>query len=221
MSYDPAHAKTEQFANPQYATPQVNPIAAQPATQATTYVVGTVAPPQHAAYAQPYVSATPPVQYNGPPRRPYPRNRWGDSICDWPLNLYPSCYCVCCVCCGMYLAAQIGQKTGYSNMNAVLWAFFAFCVLGFFLQIFFGSVLIVWIPMAFAGIYAIGLRLHIVRRENITDCGANPVMGECCVAFWCWYCSVAQMARHVYGYNKVLDGDGDPFRPDSYAPMEV
>lgn len=86
----------------------------------------------------------------------------------------------------------VGQKTGYSNINAVLWAFVAFCILGFFLQIFFGNVLIVWIPMAFAGIYAIGLRLHIVRRENITECGSNPILGECCVAFWCWYCSVAQ-----------------------------
>lgn len=28
------------------------------------------------------------------------------------------------------------------------------------------------------------------------------------------------VARHVYGYTKVLDGDGDPNRPDSYGPAE-
>jgi len=27
------------------------------------------------------------------------------------------------------------------------------------------------------------------------------------------------VARHVYGYTKVLDGDGDPDRPDNYAPI--
>lgn len=74
-------------------------------------------------------------------------------------------------------------------MNAVLWTFVAFCVLGFFLQIFFGGVLIVWMPMIFASLYAIGLRLHLARRDNITEMG--PV-GEACTGFWCWYCSVAQ-----------------------------
>lgn len=38
-------------------------------------------------------------------QRPAP-NRWRDSICDWPANMYPSCYCVCCCCYGMYLVAQ-------------------------------------------------------------------------------------------------------------------
>ncbi len=27
------------------------------------------------------------------------------------------------------------------------------------------------------------------------------------------------VARHVYGYKKVLDGDGDPSRPDGYGGM--
>lgn len=116
MSYNPGQGKTEQYAeqyaNPQYSTPSTsspNPIAAQPVPpQPTTYIVGTVAaPPAQAAYAQPYMHAMGGVQQTEPPpRRQYPRNRWGDSICDWPLNLYPSCYCVCFVCCGMYLAAQ-------------------------------------------------------------------------------------------------------------------
>lgn len=35
-----------------------------------------------------------------------PINRWADNICDWPKNLYPSCYCTCCVCWGLYIQAQ-------------------------------------------------------------------------------------------------------------------
>ncbi len=90
--------------------------------------------------------------------------------------------------------------------------------------------------MIFAFCFALGLRLFIVSKEGINECGANPCLGECCVGFWCWYCSVAQsksfvfgnvifcliclmyvVARHVYGYSKVFDGDGDPFRPDQYS----
>lgn len=28
------------------------------------------------------------------------------------------------------------------------------------------------------------------------------------------------VARHLYGYKNVLDGDGDPDRPDNYAPQQ-
>ena len=28
------------------------------------------------------------------------------------------------------------------------------------------------------------------------------------------------VARHLYGYTKVLDGDGDPDRPDNYGPVQ-
>eukprot|EP00429_Kryptoperidinium_foliaceum_P092581 CAMPEP_0176184792 /NCGR_PEP_ID=MMETSP0121_2-20121125/1006_1 /TAXON_ID=160619 /ORGANISM="Kryptoperidinium foliaceum, Strain CCMP 1326" /LENGTH=74 /DNA_ID=CAMNT_0017523195 /DNA_START=381 /DNA_END=605 /DNA_ORIENTATION=+ len=71
--------------------------------------------------------------------------------------------------------------------------------------------------MFFAFFFAIGLRIHLANRENIQDFGG--CFGEFCCGFWCWYCSVTQMARHVYGYTKVLDGDGDPDRPDNYAPI--
>lgn len=27
------------------------------------------------------------------------------------------------------------------------------------------------------------------------------------------------VARHLYGYTKVLDGDGDPYRSDNYGPV--
>jgi hypothetical protein len=28
------------------------------------------------------------------------------------------------------------------------------------------------------------------------------------------------VARHVYGYSKMLDGDGDPERADGYGPVQ-
>lgn len=74
-----------------------NPTVARPVQpQQPTYVVTA---PQVVNYQPQRVD-------NNAGRRQYPVNRWGDSICDWPRNLYPSCYCVCCVCCGVYLAAQ-------------------------------------------------------------------------------------------------------------------
>ena len=107
---DPAQEKANQYGQqPMY----VNPIAAQPVPSSA---YGTVAAPIQPGQAVVFAS----VQQGGYPAnnvvggnvlypsngRPYPRNRWGDSICSWPENLFPSCYCVCCVCCGMYLAAQ-------------------------------------------------------------------------------------------------------------------
>mmetsp|Transcript_10499 Transcript_10499/g.11320 ORF Transcript_10499/g.11320 Transcript_10499/m.11320 type:complete len:228 (-) Transcript_10499:164-847(-) len=221
---DPVQVKVDQYSN------NANPIAAQPVAApytTTNYGVnpgysGTTATPvQH----QPMVVQSVPTGYaSGSPNplfvqngRQYPQGRWGDSICDWPTNLFPSCYCVCCFCCGMYLAAQIAQKVGYSSFRSVLLAFVGFCIFGFILELIIGGVWIVWIPMIFAFCFALGLRLFIVSKEGINECGANPCLGECCVGFWCWYCSVAQMARHVYGYSKVFDGDGDPFRPDQYS----
>lgn len=94
--------------------PQANPVYvgntyAQPAygNQPTTYVQ----PVTYTAAAAPqqvYVQQVQ-VQHVGHPgmevRRPAPY-KWADSICDWPKNLFPSCYCVCCFFSGIYLTAQ-------------------------------------------------------------------------------------------------------------------
>jgi hypothetical protein len=55
----------------------------------------------------------PPIPYAGVtninvPKRPPPigTGKWADDICDWPANLYPSCFCVCFVFDGIYLGAQ-------------------------------------------------------------------------------------------------------------------
>lgn len=109
---------------------------------------------------------------------------------------------------------------GYSNFFTVWGVFIILCIIGFFLELFVGGGLIFFVPAIFAFTHAIGLRIFIAQREQIRNCGTNPCLGEFCVGFWCWYCSVTQMARHVYGYNKVLDGDGDINRPDGYGQVQ-
>ena len=86
----------------------------------------------------------------------------------------------------------VSQKVGYSSFQSVITAFVCFCIFGFILQLIIGGLWVVWIPMIFAFCFALGLRLHITNKENITECGTNPCLGEFCVGFWCWYCSVAQ-----------------------------
>jgi hypothetical protein len=48
---------------------------------------------------------------------------------------------------------------------------------------------LVLIPLLFSFVVSIMLRMHVVRTENITECGP---FGEFCAGFWCWYCSIAQ-----------------------------
>lgn len=121
----------------QYDTPHI--INAQPVTQNPTYsVVGTVAaPPTYVANAAPYGSQPVYVQSNGMPintsngqpvaGRQRVTGRWTDNICDWPSNLYPSCYCICCVCCGMWLVAQSKcHKTYYYYTFSLLFLFYIF-----------------------------------------------------------------------------------------------
>ena len=89
MNYDPAADKINRDAGVVSAQPvaayEVRTIAAAPTAH-------NVAPQYH---AQGRATAVRPMQ-----------NRWKDSICDWPNNLFPSCYCVCCCCYGMWLLAQ-------------------------------------------------------------------------------------------------------------------
>jgi len=114
----------------------------------------------------------------------------------------------------------MSEKTGMSSFKSVLTGFAIVWVVALILQFIVGGAILWWLPMICAFLYAMSLRLHIVRKDHITECGENGAFGECCCACWCWYCSVAQMARHVYGYSKVLDGDGDPERGDGYGPVQ-
>lgn len=224
MSFDSYTAKVEMANNANPPTSdQDNPIvSAQPAVYSShAAAVGTVAnaPPQQAQQAG---TLHQPIQPNAQIRARPPPNRWADSICDWPSNLFPSCWCVCCCYCGMWLVAQMAQKTGCCKFTTVLWVSVGVWIVTFTLEVALNRGFMIWLPIVYSLIFSIMLRLHIVKQNNITECGTYPypaMLGECCCGFWCWYCSVAQMARHLYGYSKVLDGDSDPDRPDNYGPQ--
>lgn len=143
--------------------------------------------------------------------------RWKDGLCDCGNNMFPSCFCATCCCSGMYLNAQMAQKTGFMTFRNTLIAYLFAWIFAVLLGIGF-------LPSLFALGFGIFLRLHIVKKYQITS---PPCCGETCAALCCYTCSVAQMARHVYGYTKVLDGDADIDRADSYGanygpgPMRV
>ncbi len=91
MSYDPSADKIAR--DNQAMNPVVN---AQPVP---AYAV------HHGTTAAPAAQQVAPQFTHAQSVRPQP-NRWKDSICDWPNNLFPSCYCVCCCCYGIWLLAQ-------------------------------------------------------------------------------------------------------------------
>jgi len=136
--------------------------------------------------------------------------KWKDDICDCANNFYPSCFCSLFCCSGMYLNAQMAQKTGFMTFRNVLIAYGFAWIFALLLGMPF-------IVSAFVLTFGIMLRMHIAKVYQINQ---PPCCGECCCAFWCYTCSTAQMARHIYGYKKVLDGDADIDRADGYGPVQ-
>ena len=172
-------------------------------------------------YPQPH-----PQPHEGRQRRqPPPIGRWADGICDWPANMYPSVYCVCCACSGAWIIGQMSEKVGCMKFNYTIMIYALLMLIAFIIDIAvpydYRPVLAMsWLPAIYVFLHALALRLYIVKRHQIQECGTNPdcaLFGECCWGWWCWQCSVCQMARYVYGYDKVLDGDADPHRADNWA----
>jgi len=192
---------------PQYG--QGQPQYGQPGYPTVQYVYAQQAPPQAG------MNYAAPPQAVGPPT-----GHWRDGICDWGANIWPSCGCVCCFW-GIgvaWLVAQISQKTGYINFYTVMRPFLIAYIIAWIVQLIFGVGLVYILP-AF-GIFIVGimLRLHVTRTYRISE---NGDCGETMIGIFCWPCSVAQMARHVYGYTKVFDGDSDPEVHDHYSETTV
>eukprot|EP01039_Chlorochromonas_danica_P005149 gene5149-5657_t len=144
-----------------------------------------------------------------------PKNRWSDNICDWHKNLFPSCFCVTFVCFGVWLEAQMAHKLRMAKFWTIIYIFLSYWVVSLILVIIYPSTAVMlWMVFIFAWILSIVLRMRLIAVDNINE--ANQFK-ECCIGFWCPPCSIAQMARHLYGYKKRLDGDGDPERPDNYG----
>jgi len=160
------------------------------------------------------------------PNRPPPRGYWGSNICDFPMNLFPSCYCACCCMHGCWIVGQMAEKTGFSLFRTVTAGYVLMWIIT--IAIMFTSLANtgVWLPPIFMMLVNIGLRLHIVRTRQITECGSpadgcGNLTGECCCGFWCGPCAIAQEARYLYGYTKTFDGDSRIDRPDQYAEVPV
>lgn len=154
-------------------------------------------------------------------RQPPPLGKWADGICDWPSNIYPSMYCTCCVCGGAWILGQISEKVGCLKFKYTIGIYTLFCIIALIIQLVDSSSnALFWLPQLYIFIHIIAVRMHIVKHHQIQECSTNPgcaAFGECCWAFWCTSCSLCQMARYVYGYDQVFDGDGDPYRGDNWA----
>lgn len=92
----------------------------------------------------------------------------------------------------------VAQKTGYASFKTVLCTYFGFWIVALIIQILAGGGVIVWLPLIVSSIFQICLRLYIVRKDNITECGANPALGEFCCGFWCFYCSICQSTLYDF-----------------------
>eukprot|EP01039_Chlorochromonas_danica_P005153 gene5153-5664_t len=153
---------------------------------------------------------------SAPPIQPSrPKNRWADNLCDCKHNLYPSCFCTIFVCYGVWLQAQMAHKLRMINFWTIIYVFIPYWIVAFVLQIVYPATAVLsWMIFIFSLLLSLAIRSRIVSTDNING---NNQLQECCIGFWCVPCSIAQMARHMYGYKKSLDGDGDPDRPDNYG----
>ena len=115
---------------------------------------------------------------------------------------------------------QMAEKTNYGKFSYAIGGWVLVMFLSLILNIVADSNVFMLFPFFYALIYSIMLRMHIIKSKQITDCSSNIGMAQfldgCCCGFFCFSCSVCQMARYVYGYNKVLDGDSAVNRPDNY-----
>mmetsp|Transcript_17225 Transcript_17225/g.25762 ORF Transcript_17225/g.25762 Transcript_17225/m.25762 type:complete len:214 (+) Transcript_17225:170-811(+) len=192
--------------------------------------VGTANPPSHAYYVE-ASPANPATGYTAtgtfsqnasanlvrPSNPGPPQGRWKDDICNWASNLWPSCGCLCVVF-GGWLVAQIAHKTGYLRFDTIIMPYIIIYIIISILAIFFGNIVYL-VPFFIVFFLAMALRFHVVKKYNIAQYGCFL---EFLIAFFCCPCSISQMARHVYGYREVLDGDSKADARDYYdGPMEV
>jgi Cys-rich protein (TIGR01571 family) len=63
---------------------------------------------------------------------------------------------------------------------------------------------LLYIPTWLAFFWLIFLRFKFVEKYRISESGIVTFL----ISFFCSPCSLCQMARHQYGYTRVLDGDG-------------
>ena len=120
----------------------------------------------------------------------------------------------------------MAEKTGYTKFSHIIITYAVIIFITFiFSLIWIDAMPVSWVSFFFALFLGISLRLHLIRVYGITECSSTNhnanVCGECLYGLCCFPCSICQMARHVYGYHYVLDGDARIDRKDQYdLPIE-
>ena len=151
---------------------------------------------------------------------------WRDSLCDCGRNLFPSCWCSFCCCHGAWQLGMISERAGSCRLSVVVISYTVFMVLMTIITIASHGTAIgltaVLLPYIFIGLFAAWIRVHVVGHLGIRAWSSSQTCNnitEGCVGCVCTPCSIAQMARHIYGYNKPFDSDSDPHRADMYDPL--
>lgn len=193
---DPAYGPSQVYGQQGAGIPVV---VAQPASAYPTYAYDPTRPPQQVHVQQQQVT---------PPNRPPPPGFWGSNICDWPRNLFPSCWCACCCLHGCWIVGQMAEKTGFSYFRTIAIAYVCMWIITIAITFTQLASIVVWLPFLFMLFVNIALRLHIVRTRQITECGSpadgcGNLSAEFCCGFWCMFCAISQQARLLYGYTEV------------------
>lgn len=128
-------------------------------------------------------------------------------IIHW-LDLYPSCFCATWFD-GFWILSQMAHKTNYYQFNYLIIPFMLIWFVCFFVSFADGLGWVYALPPIVAIIFGLILRFHLVKYYQLTQ---TNCFFEFLTGLFCFPCSTAQMARHVYGYRKVLDGDANPDR---------
>ena len=167
--------------------------------------------PQPPAFQTVYVGnqANPGFGHSAP-LQSAPQGRWKDGLFDCCANLWPSCGCLF-VFSGVWLVAQMAEKTQMQSFRNIVNAYFGMYILCFFISLFIGGWVMI-LPLFLVWGLSIKLRLHVSGHYNIR----GGTCQEFITALFCPCFSVPQIARHVYGYTKVYDGDSDPLVADYY-----
>lgn len=117
-------------------------------------------------------------------------------------------------CLPIWLAGQISTRIGFISTQTLILAY-VILFIGFWIIAVVitasttpgngqgGAVLLYYFPCFAALIFLIVLRVKFVEKFLIAE---SPML-SCCIGFWCGPCSLCQMARHLYGYTEVCDGD--------------
>jgi Cys-rich protein (TIGR01571 family) len=160
-----------------------------------------------------------------------PTGAFRDGLFNCFSNIWPSCFCVANFYGGgilpAFMAAQISHRIRFLSAKAIAASYIAvlliFILIGLFVRVSLTSNItdaqavaaanseanedmewLFYAPSLGFLIFLVVLRLKFVDYFKIQESPLQTVaVGLCCAS-----CSLCQMARHLFGYKRVLDGDG-------------